>query len=153
MDRKTPVLEFSCECCGIFKNSIFYRKSLVAAFGYNNQSKIFRERTASKSHGQHATQFSFCSYEGLCPAVKQKPTVGVSNGSLRNFRTATFENNFVVLSLKRKQRKRRTCSDPCGFRFLLFQGQLSSHKTKLFLLKFSHSGAFQFGLCYPFLYT
>ena len=147
MDRKTPMLEFPCEYCGIFKNSIFYRKPPVAAFGYSNQSKIFREITASKFHGQHATQFSFCRYE------KQKPTVGVSNGSLQNFRTATFENNFVGLPLKRKQRKRRTCSDPCGFRFLLFQGQLSSHKAKLFLLKFSHSGAFQFGLCYPFLYT
>ena len=50
--------------------------------------------------------------------------VGVSNGILRHFRTATFENNFWGLSLERKQRRRRARSDPCNFRFSLFPGQL-----------------------------
>ena len=56
--------------------------------------------------------------------LKQKSTVGVSNGVLQNFRTATFENNFGRLLLKRKQGRRRTHSDPFGFRFSLFLGQL-----------------------------
>ena len=54
---------------------------------------------------------------------KQKSTESVSNGILPNFRTATFENNFGGLLLKRKQR-RSTRSGPCGFRFSLFPGQL-----------------------------
>ena len=37
---------------------------------YSNQSKIFREITASKIQEQHAAQFNFRRYEGLCPATK-----------------------------------------------------------------------------------
>ena len=44
-------------------------------------------------------------------------------------------------------------SDPCGFRFPLFPGQLFIESRNNLLHKFSHSGAFQFGLCYPFLQT
>ena len=47
------------------KNSFFYRS--VDTFGYNNQSKIFREISASKLQGQHAAQFR---YDGLCSATK-----------------------------------------------------------------------------------
>ena len=61
--------------------------------------------------------------KGLCPATKTEIHRGFSNGILRNFRAASFENNFGRLLLKRRQR-RRTCSDPCGFRFSLFPGQL-----------------------------
>ena len=86
--------------------------------------------------------------------LKQESTAGVSVGILRNFRTATFENNFRGLLLKRKQRRRRMRSDPCGFNFSLFQGiYLFSHETRFFFQNFSHSGAFQLGFCYPFLYT
>ena len=37
---------------------------------YSNQPKIFQEIAASKFQGQHAAQFNFCRYEGLCPATK-----------------------------------------------------------------------------------
>ena len=37
---------------------------------YDNQSKIFREITASKFQGQHAPQFNFCKCVRLCPATK-----------------------------------------------------------------------------------
>ena len=58
---------------------------------FSNQS-IFREITASKFQGQHAVQ---------------KPTAGVFHRIFQNFRTATFENNFGGLFLKRKKRSRR----------------------------------------------
>ena len=63
---------FSYEYCKVFKNSVFYRTPLVAAFGYSNQSKISQEITASKFQGQHAVPFNICRYEGLCPATKTK---------------------------------------------------------------------------------
>ena len=85
---------FSCEYCEVFKNSFFYRTPPVAAFGCSNQSKILREITASKFQGQHDAQFNFCRYIGLCPATKTKIHRGCYHGILRNFRTATFENNF-----------------------------------------------------------
>ena len=42
----------------------------VAAFGYCNQSKLFRHMTASKFQGQHIVQFNFGRYEGMCPPTK-----------------------------------------------------------------------------------
>ena len=56
--------------------------------------------------------------------LKQKFFTGISNGILRNIKTAIFENNFWGLRLKRKQRRKRTHSDPCGFKFSLFPWQL-----------------------------
>ena len=58
---------------------------------FSNQS-IFQEITTSKFQGQHAAQ---------------KPTAGVFHRIFQNFRTATFENNFGGLFLKRKKRSRR----------------------------------------------
>ena len=85
---------------------------------FSIKSKIFREITASKCQGQHATNLN--RYGGLCPETKTEIHCEFSNGSLQNFRAASFKNNFGGLLLKRKQRRRRTCSDPCGFRFSLF---------------------------------
>ena len=70
---------------------------------------------------------------------------------LQNARTATQKNNFGGLLLKRKQRRRRTRIDRCGFRFSLFPGQLFFKSRKNVLSP--HGGAFQFELCYAFLYT
>ena len=109
-----------------------------AAFGFSNESIIFREITVSKSQGQHAAQFNLCTYEGLPPAA-----------FLRNFRAATFGNDSGWLFLRRKQKRRRACSDPCGFRFPPFPGEFF-HEPIFFFHKSSHSRAFQFGLCYPF---
>ena len=102
----------------------------MAAFGYSNQSRILREIPASKLQGQTAAQVSFCEYEGLCPATK-KDLPGVLQEILQNYRTATFDSNFRGLILKTKQNKTKTKqrrvrarSDPCGFRFSLFPGQL-----------------------------
>ena len=117
-----PTIVFSCEYCKSFKNSFFYRTPLLGAFDYSNNSKIFRKTTASKFQGQHATQFN--RYESLCPATKTEIHCRFFNEILRNFRGASFENNFGGLLLKRKQRRRRLCSDPCGFKFSLFPGQL-----------------------------
>ena len=82
------------------RTAFFYRTPPLAAFDYSNQSKIFRETTASKFQGQHATQFN--RYEALCSATKTEIYRRFSNGILRNFRAASFENNFGVLLLKRK---------------------------------------------------
>ena len=57
--------------------------------------------------------------------------------SFWNFRTATFENNFGGLLLKRKQKRRMTHSDYCDFRFSLFPGQLFIKLwNKLFVLDY-----------------
>ena len=66
----------------------------MAAFGYNNQSKMFRGITASNYQREHDAEFNFWRYEGLYPATKTEMQPVVSNGILQNFRTATFENNF-----------------------------------------------------------
>ena len=116
----------------------FLRTTPLAAFDYGNQSKIFREITASKFQGQHAKQFN--SYEGLYLATKTKTHRGFSNGTLRNFRAAIFENNFRKLLLKRKERRRRTRSDSCGFMFSLFPGQLFIYQAMHFLYKFWYLG-------------
>ena len=67
--------------------------------------------------------------------LKQKSTAGVLHGILQNFRIASFDNNFGGLLLKRKLRRRRASSDPCGFTFPLstfFQcSYLLSHTTTL----------------------
>ena len=68
------------------------------------QSKIFREISALKFQQQHAAQFR---YDGLCSETKTEIHCGCF---LRNFRTATFENNFGGLLLKKKQRKRMMVS-------------------------------------------
>ena len=110
-----------------FLRIVFYRTSPVAAFGYSNQSKIFREITVSKFQWQQAAQ------------LKQKST----GYFWRNFEAGTFEINFRRLFLQRKQRRRKMRSDPCGFSFSLFPGQLLLiHETIFFLHKFWHSGAF-----------
>ena len=70
--KETPTPVLSCDYCKIFKSSFFYRTPPMAAFGYNNQWKVFREITTSKFQGQHAAQFNFCRYEGLWPAAKTK---------------------------------------------------------------------------------
>ena len=74
----------------MFKNSFFYRTSSVAVSDYSNQSKIFREITASKFQGQHAEQFNFYRYEVICPATKTEIHRRFSNGILRDSRTANF---------------------------------------------------------------
>ena len=80
--------------------------------------------------------------------LKKKSTVGVVHRILQNFRTATFESNFWGLLLRRKQRRRRSRTEPCGFGFSLFSEQLFIHEIFFFLHKFLPTGAFQFGLCY-----
>ena len=80
------------------------------------------KRTASntKSYTLHNSVSVDMKFYSL--QLKQKSTAGVSNGILQNFRTATFEKIFQVTYLLR-------------------------HET-IFLHRFSHCGAFQFGLCY-----
>ena len=94
------------------KNNFFYS---LAAFDCSSQSKTFQEITASELQGQHATLFN--GYEGLCPATKAEMHRGFSNGILQNFRKASFENIIGGLLLKGIQRRKRTRSNPCGFRF------------------------------------
>ena len=57
---------------------------MAAAFGFSNQLKITWEISASKFQRQHATQFNFCRYEGLCPATKPEIHWDVSKGILWN---------------------------------------------------------------------
>ena len=64
---RAPTKMFSCEYYKIFKDS-FFMEHLSAAFDYSNPSKIFREITASKFQGQHATQIN--RYGLLYPAIK-----------------------------------------------------------------------------------
>ena len=110
----------------------------MAACDYSNHSKIFREITTLKFQGQHGIQFN--RYEGLCPATKIEIHRRFSNGILRDFRAASFENNFGGLLLKRKQRWGRTRSEPLvsGFHFSRTVIYLLSHEAMYFLCKFSH---------------
>ena len=39
---------------------------------YNNQLRIFRDKTVSKFHGQHDSQFNLCRYEGQSPTAKRE---------------------------------------------------------------------------------
>ena len=89
---RLPTKVFSCKNYKTFKNNFFNRTPRLAAFDCSNQSKIFREITASKIQGQHATQFN--RYEGQYAATKTEIHRGFFNGTLRNFRSASFENNF-----------------------------------------------------------
>ena len=108
---------FSCEYCKMFKNSFFYRTPSVAVSDYSNQSKIFREITASKFQGQHAEQFNFCRCEVICPAAKTEIHSRFSNGVLRDFRTATFGNIFFGKAASEK----KTEEEKDGQRPLWFQ--------------------------------
>ena len=69
--RFHPTQKFSYEYCKIFKK-VLYKQLQVATFGYSNQSRIFQEITTLKFQGQQASQFTFCRYEGLCPATKSE---------------------------------------------------------------------------------
>ena len=60
------------EYCKIFKNSFFHRAPPVTVSNYNNQLKIFQDKVVSKFHGQHASQFNLCRYEGQSPAAKRE---------------------------------------------------------------------------------
>ena len=93
----------------------------MAAFDCINQSKIFREITAWKFEGQHATQLN--RYEGLCPATKTEIHRGFSNGILRNFRAASRINSGGCFW---KENGGEGCAVTlvCDFRFSLFPGQL-----------------------------
>ena len=112
--KEIPTQEFSYEYCKIFKK-VLYKTLPVATFGYSNQSRIFQEIYTLKFQGQHPSQSNFCRHEGLCPAAKTETTTAGFNGILRKFRSA---------SLKRKQKRRGTRSDPCGSRFSLFPEHL-----------------------------
>ena len=101
----------------IFKEQLFLSNTYIGCF-WLQQS--IEDISSSKFQGQHAAQFN--RYENLSPATKTEMHRRFFNGILRNFRGTSFENNFWGLLLKRKQRRRRTRSDPCGFRFSLFQG-------------------------------
>ena len=128
---------FSCEYCEVFKNNFFYRWPPVAAFGYSD----------SVIHWQ----FSFCRYEDLCPVTKTTIHRGCFPRSFAKFWTATFENKFRGCFWK-ENRRGEGCSVTLvvsGFHFCS-NSYLLSHETIFFLYKFWHSGAFQFGLCYPF---
>lgn len=69
------------------------------------KSKIFQELNASIYQGQHATQFKFCRYEGLRPATETESHRGCFPWNFCEITTATFENSFGGIILKRKQRK------------------------------------------------
>ena len=112
---RAPTKIFLVTVAKFIKNNFFYRSLPLAPFDCSNLSEIFQEITASKFQAQHATLFNI--YESLCPATKAEIPRGFSNGILQNFRQASFENNFGGLLLERKQRWRRTRSDPRGFRF------------------------------------
>ena len=120
---------------GVFKNFAIFtgkhyeyckRIALIkniseATSGYINQSKIFREVTGLKFQEQHIL-YDVISVDVKLYAVqlKQKSTAGVSNKVCEILEQLLWRIIFWGLLLKRKQRRRRTRSDPCGFRFSLF---------------------------------
>ena len=80
--------------------------------------------------------------------LKQKSIAGVFQGFLQNFRTASLENNFQGMLLKRKQCRRRARNDPCGFRFSFSPGQLFiSHKTSYFIISHLISAQRSLSIC------
>ena len=58
--------------------------------------------------------------------LKQKFTEGVSNGILQNFRTATFENNFCGLLLKRKHSMKKVVQWPLWFQVFTFSSAIAA---------------------------
>ena len=66
----------------------------MLAFGYSNQSKVFREIPYSKFPGQHAVQLNYVDMKVYALQLKRKSTAGVFHGIGHNFGTATFENDF-----------------------------------------------------------
>ena len=117
-----------------------------------NSLKIILEITASKFQGQHAAQFSFCRYEGLYPPTKTKihRVLPIEFCKILEQLLSKIILRDCVWKENRVNRETLLVS---GFHF--FQGSyfILSHETMFFLHKFSHSGEFQFRLCYPFLYT
>ena len=94
----------------VFNNSFFYRSPPVATLGYSNQSKIFREISDQKPPRVF-----------FCERLEQLLSKMILGGLL----------------MKRKPRKRRLRSHPCGFSF---QGiHLLSHEAIFFFNKFSHT--------------
>ena len=80
--------------------------------------------------------------------LKQKSIAGVFQGFLQNFRTASLENNFQGMLLKRKQCRGRACNDLCGFRFSFSPGQLFiSHKTSYFIISHLISAQRSLSIC------
>ena len=155
----------------------FYRSLLLATFYCSNQTKIIQEITASKFQGKHATLFNI--YQGLCPATKSGIHRGFSNGILRHFRKASFQNNlgkenrggewpswFQVLTFSRAviYQAVRQCSLLEKFSHSgkcvksvqiqsFFWAVFSSIWKNSIFEHFSRSESFQLGLCHPFLYT
>ena len=79
---------------------------------------------------------------------KQKSIAGVFQGFLQNFRTASLENSFQGMLLKRKQCRGRARNDPCGFRFSFSPGQLFiSHKTSYFIISHLISAQWSLSIC------
>ena len=66
----------------------------MAAFGYSNQSKIFREILLQNSNDYMLHDSVFVDMKVFALQLKEKSTACVSDEILRNFRTATFEVNF-----------------------------------------------------------
>ena len=114
---------------------------------YNNQAKIFREIFASKFQGQHAVQFIFYSYEGLCPATTTNPPWVFSTEFCE-----TLEQLCLWPTTLLKKKLWHRCFPVNVVKFLRASSlQNISWRLFLFLDKFSHSGFFQFRLCYRFL--
>ena len=103
------------------KSNCFYRSLPLAAFYCSNQSKIIQEITASKFQGEHATLLN--RYQSLCPATKSEITAGFPMEFWEILEKLPSK-VILVGCFWKENRRRRTCSDPLGFRFQFFPGQL-----------------------------
>ena len=131
----------SCEYCEICKNS----------FSMDLRWLLLVTAT-NRRYSEKYCAIHFCRYEGLCPAVQTRIHRGYVPWILAKFQKSYFQEQFWGLLLKRKQRRRRRTVTLAvsGFHFLQVR-YLLIVETIFFLHKVVHSGAFQFGLCYPFL--
>ena len=92
----------------------------MTVFSYSDKLKIFWAKTASKFQGQHAAQFNFCKYEGLCSASETAIQREFSNENLQNFRTTTLENNFWKAASEKKTEKEKDTQWPLQFQVFTF---------------------------------
>ena len=135
----------SCEYCKIFKNSFFYRTPSVATFGYSNAiHRRYFEKLLQNSKGNILHNSVSVYTKRLCPATKIEIHHRFSYEILQDFRTASFEINFLGgLILKKQIEEEKDVKWPLWLQvFTFFHGSyLLSHETMFFLYKLSYSGA------------
>ena len=122
LKKETPTKVLSCEYCKKFYKQLFYSSGcfwVQQSIENILRSNFFRIPSTTCC----TIQFDMKVY---VLQLKQKSTAGAFHRILSNFRTATFKNNLGTAFEIKIQKEEEMCSDPCGFGFSFFPGQLFS---------------------------